>query len=88
MRRPAARATVLAAAVVVLALVPLAGGQFAVDFVTKVMVFAILALSLELLVGVVDTFGKVFFPQAAGVLVYVLMALVLLWRPGGLFKAT
>jgi branched-chain amino acid transport system permease protein len=36
---------------------------------------------------VVDTFGKVIFPQAAGVLVYVLMALILLWRPAGLFKA-
>jgi branched-chain amino acid transport system permease protein len=46
------------------------------------------ALAAALLVGVVDTFGKVFFPQAAGVLVYVLMALVLLWRPGGLFRAT
>jgi branched-chain amino acid transport system permease protein len=46
------------------------------------------ALAAALLVGVVDTFGKVFFPQAAGVLVYVLMALVLLWRPEGLFKAT
>jgi branched-chain amino acid transport system permease protein len=34
-----------------------------------------------LLVGVVDTFGKVLLPQAAGVLVYVLMALILLWRP-------
>jgi branched-chain amino acid transport system permease protein len=39
-------------------------------------------------VGAVDTFGKVFFPHAAGVLVYVLMALVLLWKPEGLFKAT
>jgi branched-chain amino acid transport system permease protein len=29
----------------------------------------------------------VFLPQAAGVLVYVLMALILLWRPSGLFKA-
>jgi branched-chain amino acid transport system permease protein len=46
------------------------------------------ALAAALLVGVVDTFGKVFFPQAAGVLVYLLMALVLLWRPEGLFKAT
>ena len=26
-------------------------------------------------------------PQAAGVLVYVLMALILLWKPDGLFKA-
>jgi branched-chain amino acid transport system permease protein len=46
------------------------------------------ALAAALLVGLVDTFGKVLFPQAAGVLVYVLMALVLLWKPDGLFKAT
>src|SRR6266851_5938754 len=46
------------------------------------------ALAAALLVGIVDTFGKVLFPQAAGVLVYVLMALVLLWKPEGLFKAT
>ena len=45
------------------------------------------ALAAALLVGIVDTFGKVLFPQAAGVLVYVLMALVLLWKPEGLFKA-
>ncbi|HVO87318.1 MAG TPA: branched-chain amino acid ABC transporter permease [Casimicrobiaceae bacterium] len=44
------------------------------------------ALAAALLVGIVDTFGKVFFPQAAGVLVYVLMAVVLLWRPEGLFR--
>jgi branched-chain amino acid transport system permease protein len=46
------------------------------------------ALAASLLVGLVDTFGTVLFPQAAGVLVYVLMALVLLWKPDGLFKAT
>jgi branched-chain amino acid transport system permease protein len=45
------------------------------------------ALLAALLIGVVDTFGKVFVPQAAGVLVYVLMALILLWKPDGLFKA-
>ncbi len=45
------------------------------------------ALVAALLIGVVDTFGKVVFPQAAGVLVYVLMALILLWKPDGLFKA-
>lgn len=45
------------------------------------------AMLAALLVGLVDTFGKVFFPQAAGVLVYVLMAAILLWRPEGLFKA-
>ena len=45
------------------------------------------ALLAALLIGAVDTFGKVIFPQAAGVLVYVLMALILLWKPDGLFKA-
>lgn len=45
------------------------------------------ALLAALLIGIVDTFGKVVFPQAAGVLVYVLMALILLWKPDGLFRA-
>ncbi len=45
------------------------------------------ALLAALLIGAVDTFGKVLLPQAAGVLVYVLMSLILLWKPDGLFKA-
>ncbi len=45
------------------------------------------ALLAALLIGFVDTFGKVLLPQAAGVLVYVLMAVILLWKPDGLFKA-
>ena len=45
------------------------------------------ALVAALLIGTVDTFGKELLPQAAGVLVYVLMALILLWKPDGLFKA-
>ena len=45
------------------------------------------ALLAALLIGLVDTFGKVLLPQAAGVAVYVLMALILLWRPEGLVKA-
>jgi branched-chain amino acid transport system permease protein len=44
------------------------------------------AFAASLLIGLVDTFGKVLLPQAAGVLVYVLMALVLLWKPNGLFS--
>ncbi len=44
------------------------------------------ALIAALLVGLVDTFGKVLLPQVASMLVYVLMALVLLWKPQGLFK--
>ena len=45
------------------------------------------ALLASLLVGMIDTFGTVLLPQAAGVLVYVLMALILLWKPNGLFRA-
>ena len=44
------------------------------------------ALVSALLVGLVDTFGKVLLPQVAGMLVYMLMAAVLLWKPEGLFK--
>jgi len=44
------------------------------------------ALLASLLVGFVDTFGNVLVPQIAGVLVYVLMAVILLWRPEGLFR--
>ena len=45
------------------------------------------ALAASILIGIADTFGKVLLPQAAGVLVYVLMALILIWRPHGLFKS-
>jgi branched-chain amino acid transport system permease protein len=45
------------------------------------------ALIAALLVGLVDTFGKVLLPQLAGMLVYMLMAAVLLWKPEGLFRA-
>ncbi|MDO9357480.1 MAG: branched-chain amino acid ABC transporter permease [Polaromonas sp.] len=44
------------------------------------------AMIAALLVGLVDTFGKVLLPQVAGMLVYMLMAAVLLWKPEGLFK--
>ncbi len=42
------------------------------------------ALIAALLVGFVDTFGKVFFAQYSGISVYLLMALILIWRPEGL----
>jgi branched-chain amino acid transport system permease protein len=45
------------------------------------------ALVAALLVGFVDTFGKVLVPDIAGVTVYLLMAAMLLWKPEGLFKA-
>ena len=44
------------------------------------------ALVSALLVGLVDTFGKVLLPHLAGMLVYMLMAAVLLWKPEGLFR--
>jgi branched-chain amino acid transport system permease protein len=44
------------------------------------------AFLAALLVGFVDTFGKVLFAEAAGVAVYVLMAAILLYKPEGLFK--
>ncbi len=42
------------------------------------------ALLASLLVGFVDTFGKVFFAQLSGIGIYVLMAVILIWRPEGL----
>jgi branched-chain amino acid transport system permease protein len=43
------------------------------------------ALVAALMIGLADTFGKVLLPQAAGIAVYLLMAMILLWRPQGLF---
>lgn len=40
-----------------------------------------------LLIGLVDTLGKAYVPVVAGLAVYVLMAVVLLWRPSGLSGA-
>ena len=44
------------------------------------------ALVAALLMGFVDTFGKVIVPELSGMVVYVVMAMVLLWRPEGIFK--
>jgi branched-chain amino acid transport system permease protein len=44
------------------------------------------ALIASLLVGFVDTFGKVFFAELSGIGIYVLMAVILIWRPEGLMK--
>ncbi|HRP26927.1 MAG TPA: branched-chain amino acid ABC transporter permease [Burkholderiaceae bacterium] len=44
------------------------------------------ALVASLLVGFVDTFGKVFFAEYSGMGVYLLMAIVLIWRPEGLMR--
>ena len=42
------------------------------------------ALIGALLIGLTDTFGKVFFPSVASIMIYLLMAAVLLWRPNGI----
>lgn len=44
------------------------------------------AFLAAMLVGFVDTFGQVFFPGIAGMLAYLLMALILLFKPQGLFN--
>jgi branched-chain amino acid transport system permease protein len=44
------------------------------------------ALVAALLVGFVDTFGKVFFAEYSGMGVYLLMAAILVWRPQGLMR--
>ena len=44
------------------------------------------ALIASLLVGFVDTFGKVFFAELSGIGVYLLMAIILVWRPEGLMR--
>jgi branched-chain amino acid transport system permease protein len=43
------------------------------------------AFIAALLVGLADTFGKVLLPEFASVVTYAVMAVVLLWRPQGLF---
>jgi branched-chain amino acid transport system permease protein len=43
------------------------------------------AFIAALMVGLADTFGKVLVPEFASVAVYAVMAVVLLWRPQGLF---
>ncbi len=44
------------------------------------------ALVAALVIGFADTFGKVLVPDIAGLMVYLVMAVVLLWRPEGIFK--
>jgi branched-chain amino acid transport system permease protein len=42
------------------------------------------AMIASLLIGIADTVGKVLAPEFSGVAIYVLMAVILLWRPQGL----
>jgi branched-chain amino acid transport system permease protein len=56
------RSIFVALCFILLALFPMVSGSYGMDFVTKIMVFAIFALSLELLVGAT---GLICFGQAA-----------------------
>jgi branched-chain amino acid transport system permease protein len=56
------KAVFVAIAFAALALMPLAAGSYGIDFVTKIMIYAVFALSLELLVGAT---GLVCFGHAA-----------------------
>ena len=56
------RSIFVAACFALLALFPLVSGSYGIDFVTKIMVYALFALSLELLVGAT---GLICFGQAA-----------------------
>jgi len=44
------------------------------------------AMISALIIGIVDTLGQVVLPEFSGVAVYLLMAVILLWRPQGLFR--
>jgi branched-chain amino acid transport system permease protein len=44
------------------------------------------AMVAALMIGIADTLGQVLLPEFSGVAVYLLMAIILLWRPQGLFK--
>jgi branched-chain amino acid transport system permease protein len=43
------------------------------------------AMAASLMIGLAETFGQVLVPEVAGMIVYLLMAAVLVWRPAGLF---
>jgi branched-chain amino acid transport system permease protein len=44
------------------------------------------AMVAALMIGLVDTVGQVLVPEFSGVAIYLLMAVLLLWRPQGLFR--
>ena len=44
------------------------------------------ALVGSLLIGFIDTFGKVFLPELALITMYAAMALILIFKPGGMYS--
>ena len=79
------------------ALFPMLESTFYTQLVTKVLIICFVvvviggigsvkgAMAASLMIGLADTFGQVLLPEVAGMVVYVLMAAVLVWRPAGLF---
>ena len=51
-----------------------------------IMGLASLTLPAPMVIAGAVTFGSVLFPTVAGMLTYLIMAMVLLWRPEGVFK--
>lgn len=63
------------------------GGMLILSFVVVVLggIGSVAGAAVgALLIGLTDTFGKVFFPSVSSILIYVLMAAILLWRPNGI----
>src|SRR5208282_1198566 len=53
-----------------------------------IVVFAVVvigAIISGLVLGVVEGLTKVIYPEASNIVVFVIMAIVLVWRPAGLF---
>ena len=44
------------------------------------------AMVAAMVIAFADVFGKLLVPAYAGMFVYLVMALVLLWRPEGIFR--
>ena len=57
-------------------------GLWPLPFVLELPLY--LAIVAALLIGFVDTFGKVLWQEGAGIAIYLLMAVILLVRPAGL----
>ena len=51
------------------------------------LMVAVVALSLWQFLATVEVFGKILLPQFAMMMIYLIMALVLIFRPNGLMPA-
>lgn len=73
-----------------LALSPAMGGNVVIDCFIVVVMGGLGSFTgafiAAMLIGEVDTFGVVYLPAFSSVIPLLLMALVLLWRPGGLVR--